>query len=154
MREAERVGDRAAFEGFLARYPEGALADRARNTLALMELVPKHVQFGEVELAEGERARFTLETSVENIGDVEITGARLAVAFLDDAGAILGRKMQWVVADREAVADAPEDAYDVLKAGKSRAVHMEFPKSQTPDAWTADAAHVRLDLSELELAEK
>jgi hypothetical protein len=152
MRAAELVCDRAAYEGFLARYPEGALADRARKTLALMDRVPQHLEFGETKLEEGERARFSLDTEIKNIGTVEVIGARVAVGFLDEAGSVVGRKNQWVVADRESGIQAPEESYAPLRPGKSRAVHLELPRSQTPSTWPGDAEHIRLDVIELELA--
>lgn len=153
LREAERAGDRAALEGFVARYPEGALADKARKSLALMDLVPEHLEIGELRLTEGQPGRFSLDADVRNIGREPVTSARFALGFLDEAGTIVVRKTEWLVVPDDAGIKASKEQLAPLRARKSRTLHYEFPRAQAPDDWVADAAHLRLDVIELELAD-
>jgi len=154
LREAEQVGDEAALEAFVARYPEGALADKARKSLALMELVPQHLEIGELQLAEGERGRWSLDADVKNIGRENVTSARFAVGFLDDRGMVVVRKTQWLVVQEGEGIKADKELLKPLRRGQSRTLHYEFPRANAPDSWVADAEHVRLEVIELELAGK
>ncbi len=153
-REMDLRNDRAGIEAFLERYGNSAYATQARERLALLDLAPRHVTVGGVELTESDTGGWIITAEVTNIGATDVTDLAFRVGFEDANGDIAGETESVMITSKPVQGDGESgDGNRPLEPGESRTFSYALAGRLAPEGWVPDADHVRLALSALSVSE-
>ncbi len=143
-KEMDEANDAAAIEAFLERYPTSAYAPQARQRLALLQKVPRHLSLGEPGLEPSESGGWVITFPVENTGEVDVLECSFRVAFTGEDGGVVAETEASLVSRASAEDEGDDPRRQPLRPGERRVLTYDLAPQLEPAGWAGDAQHVRL----------